>query len=338
MYRGVHLRYLPSIEHKMFSTLSHTCLAALDASMRKFDIIFAMNVGNAFFGIFPKLFGKPCVLNVDGIEWLRPKWNRLGKKVFYLSARHAKRFWDILVTDAAEMQRLYRDEFGAESVYIAYGANIDHSTNPEVLDQYGLKPGEYFLIASRLVPDNNADLIVEAFVKSGVNKVLAIAGGANYRGNRVEMEFFAKLKALANDRVKFLGHISDQLHVKELHCNCYAYVHGHQFGGINPALLKALAYGNCILALKTPFSSEVLKNGEYGILYEKTPDDLAAKLRYIVEHPEVAESFRAKARSRILERFTWDRIADEYLLLFEMLHQRRPKQEIFERFKAAQIP
>lgn len=337
-YKGVQLRYLPSIEHKWFSTLSHTFLAAIDASIRRYDILFAMNVGNASFGIFPKLMGLPCVLNVDGIEWLRPKWNRLAKKVFYWSAKYAKYFWDILVTDAAEMQRIYREEFGANSVYIGYGANIEYSTNPEVVRQYGLEPGNYFLIASRLVPDNNADLIVEGFVKSGVDKILAIAGGANYKGNLVERKFHEKLKALANHKVKFLGHISDQLHVKELHCNCYAYVHGHQFGGINPALLKALAYGNCILALDTPFSREVLKDGEYGILYKKDPNDLASKLQQIVKDPELAQKFRDKARNRILERFTWDRIADEYLLLFEMLHQRKPKEEIFQKFQSLRVP
>lgn len=322
-YKGVNLRYLPSIEHKMFSTFSHSFLAMLDAVWRDYDLIFVMNVANAPFGIFAKFFHKPCVLNVDGMEWLRPKWNRLAKWYFKLSAKLAKWFWDVLVTDAAEMRRLYQVEFGADSTYIAYGANIEYSSRPEILKEYGLKKQEYFLIASRLIPDNNADLIIKAFVKANTGKVLAIAGGADYRGNRIERAYFDKLKKLADDNIKFLGHISNQEHIKELHCNCYAYIHGHQYGGINPSLLKALACGNCILALNTPFNAEVLNGTEYGLLFEKDVDDLASRLRYIVEHPEVAESYRRKARNRILEKFTWDKITDDYEKLFKTVVQRK---------------
>lgn len=323
MYKGVQLRYLPSIEHKMFSTFSHSLLAMLDAVWKDYDVVFAMNVANGPFGLFAKIFRKPCILNVDGMEWLRPKWNRLAKWYFRFSAKLAKRFWDVLVTDATEMRRLYQVEFGADSVYIAYGANIEYSSCPEILKQYGLEKYGYFLIASRLVPDNNADLIVEAFVKANTDKVLAIAGGADYKGNKIERAFFDELKSLANDKVKFLGHISDQEHIKELHCNCYAYIHGHQYGGINPSLLKALAYGNCVLALNTPFNAEVLNGTEFGVLFEKDVTDLVHKLKYITENSEVPEVYRKKARTRILDRFTWDKIADEYASLFEEVVHRK---------------
>src|SRR5215813_7395829 len=122
---------------------------------------------------------------------------------------------------------------------IAYGGNIETSCNPQIVRQYGLEPGNYYLIASRLVPENNAALIVEGFKKASTRRILAIAGDANYRSS-----FIDDLKANAGDRVKFLGHVSNIEHVKELHCNCYAYIHGHMMGGTNPALLKALGFGN----------------------------------------------------------------------------------------------
>lgn len=315
-HQGMRMVYLPSLEHKFLSTLSHTAFSMLHASLGDHDLVFVVNAANGMFGFIPQLLGKPSVLNVDGMEWLRPKWNRLGKFIFKNSARLGTWFYDEIVTDADEMHRLYAGEFGIFSTYIAYGANIEKSTRPEVLQEYGLEPGNYYLIASRMIPDNNADIIVEGFVKSGSRKWLAIAGGADYKGNAIERAFIDKLKSLSNGRVKLLGHVGKPGHIKELHCNCFGYIHGHQFGGINPSLLKALGYGNLILALNTPFNSEVLAAGKHGLLYDKNADSLAAQIKAIEADPARAEKFRAQAPERINERFTWEQITDEYEALF----------------------
>jgi glycosyltransferase involved in cell wall biosynthesis len=316
---GMRMRYLPSIEHKFLSTLSHTGFSILDASLRKFDVVFVVNAANGIFGIIPRLLGKKSILNVDGMEWLRPKWNKIAKSFFKNSARLGTKFYNEIVTDADEMHRLYAREFGIDSIYIAYGANIETSAHPEFLKDYGLESRGYYLIASRLIPDNNADTIVKAFVESGSKKKLVIAGGADYAGNLIERQFLDLLKSLANDRVQFTGHISKPGHIKELHCHCFGYLHGHQFGGINPSILKALGFGNLVLALNTPFNAEVLDHGKYGILYEKSSKDLAEKIRQIENAPSTAENFRVLAPQRILERFTWEKITDEYEQLFVSL-------------------
>lgn len=316
---GMRMRYLPSVEHKFLSTLSHTALAITDASLRRFDLVFVVNAANGLFGIIPRMLGKKCILNVDGMEWLRPKWNKLGKSFFKNSAKLGTWFYHEIVTDAEEMHRLYAREFGIDSTYIAYGANIESSKRPEVVREYGLEPGGYYLIASRLIPDNNADLIVEAFVRSGSTRTLAIAGGADYVGNSIERQFIEKLKALGNERVKFLGHISKPGHIQELHCNCFAYLHGHQFGGINPSILKALGFGNLVIALDTPFNSEVLAGGRCGLLYPKTVAGLTERIQWIEGHPAEAEEFRRLAPARIRERFTWEQITTEYEDLFRKI-------------------
>lgn len=316
-WKNLKLRYIPSLEHKVTSTLTHSLLCMLDASLSQFDIIFAVNAANGMFGLIPKVLGRRSVLNVDGMEWLRPKWNPVAKFVFKNSARLGCLFYDRVVTDADEMHRLYARDFGIDTDYIAYGANIEESKHPEVLAKYGLKPGDYYLIASRLIPDNNADIIVKAFVESGSPKTLAIAGGANYKGNTVEQAFLQGLKDSSNDRVKFLGHVGDSDHVKELHCNAFAYVHGHQFGGINPSILKALGCGNCVLALNTPFNSEVLDNGRYGLLWNKEVTDLARVMRKIEADSPLAAQFRKLAPQRIKDTFTWERITTQYEELFK---------------------
>jgi glycosyltransferase involved in cell wall biosynthesis len=308
-YKGVRLIYLPSIETKNLGTFTHTLACMIDVLHRNVDAMLVTNVANAFHCVIPRLFRQNCAINVDGIEWRRGKWGRIGKSYFHWNARLAGKILPKgIITDAYAMRRLYLDEFKTPSACIAYGGNIEGSTHPEVLRQYGLAPGNYYLIASRLVPENNAALIVEGFKKSPSKKLLAIAGDANYRS-----QFIDDLKLNAGDRVRFLGHVDDIDHVKELHCNCFAYIHGHMMGGTNPALLKALGFGNCILAHDNPFNDEVL--GEYGLLF-RDANDLAGKIAQLEEQPEVARSFRQRAPDRIRTVYNWDRITDQYEELF----------------------
>jgi glycosyltransferase involved in cell wall biosynthesis len=305
-YRGVRLIYLPSIETKTLSTPTHTLACMCDVLFRNVDIMLVTNVANTLHCLVPRLFAKKVALNVDGLEWKRSKWSAFGRAYFHWNARLAGKICpDGIITDAVAMQRIYLEEFGTRSVCMAYGANIEHSVNSEIVRRYNLEPFQYFLIASRLVPENNADLIIKGFERLAGNKVLAIAGDANYRSSFVD-----SLKQTRDSRVRFLGHVGSSDDVKELHCNCYAYIHGHSVGGTNPALLKALGYGNCVLALNTPFNREVV--AEHGVLFENDPADLAAKLRYLEERPEEVIRYRQRAPQRIIEEYSWDHVTDQY--------------------------
>jgi len=312
-YKGVRLIYLPGIETKTMGTLTHTLVSMGDVLFRGVDVIFVVNVVNSFLCILPRMMGKNVAINVDGLDWKRGKWGRLGRKYFYWNAKSVGRICPRgVVTDAREMRRIYLEEFGTPNVSIAYGANIEKTEKPEVVKQYGLEPSGYYLVASRLVPENNADLIVRAFEKVKTTRLLAIAGNANYRS-----AFVDRLKETKDARVKFLGHVGNAEHVKELHCNAYAYVHGHSLGGTNPALLKALGCGNCVLALGTAFNQEVLR--DYGILFENDAFDLARKMQDIEDHPEIAAEYRVRAPQRIREAYTWGKITDQYEELFLQL-------------------
>ncbi len=308
--QGVQLVYLPTIETKVLSTPTHTLLSMFDVLFRGVDVIFVVNLVNAFHCMLPRLMGKPVAINVDGLDWKRDKWGKIGKAYFYLNAKFVGRICPKgVVTDAHEMRRIYLDKFHTPNVCIAYGANPSTSEDPAIVRKYGLEPFQYHLILSRLVPENNADLIVRAFERVRTSRVLAIAGHENYRSSFVE-----RLRRTTDSRIRFIGHVGSPEHVKELHCNAYSYIHGHSLGGTNPALLTALGCGNCVLALRTPFNMEVLQN--YGIFFDRDPVDLAAKLQHIEDHPEVAAQYRSFAPDRIHEAYTWDKIANQYEELF----------------------
>lgn len=316
-YRGVDLVYLPSVETKIWGTPTHTLACMLHVLAHPVDVFLVLNIVNGFHCLLPRLFGRTFAINVDGLDWKRGKWGRLARKYFYWNAKWIGKICpEGVITDATEMQRVYQEEFGTRSSCIAYGANIESSEQPEIVRQYGLEPFQYYLIASRMVSENNPDLIVRAFERLKTKKLLAVAGGVNYRS-----EFVRRLRQTRDPRVRFLGHVGDAVHIKELHCNAYAYLHGHSLGGTNPSLLKALGYSNCILALNTPFNREVLDG--YGIMFEHDVDDLVRQLQAIENDPAMAEEYRRHAPERIRQAYTWEKITDQYEEFFRTLVERR---------------
>jgi len=307
---GVRMRFVPSPGGKNFSGLIATLFASLHAIVfGRYDVCFFVNVGMGHHAALCRVAGNRVVMNVNGLDWTRAKWGPLARTYFRSAAHSAIRFCNRLVTDAEAMRKFYLDEFGKETTMIAYGAYIESSENPALITPFGVERDGYYLIASRLIPENHADLIMEGFLESGTTRKLVIAGGANY-----DSPFHRRLRELANEHVIFTGHINDQRVIKELHCNCFAYVHGHSVGGTNPSLLKAMGYGNCILALDTVFNSEVL--GGTGILFAKDSAAVAGAMRRIEADPSLVANLRTAGPRRIAAEYTWDKISAQYDALF----------------------
>ena len=315
-YKGVRLVYVPSPGGKNFSGLISTFLAVMHAlATGRYEIFFFVNVGMGHHAALCRLFGRKVVMNVNGLDWTRAKWGPVAKWYFLSAARSAVRFCNELVTDADAMQVFYREQFSKETTMIAYGAYVQSSEHPELISQYGVTPDNYYLIASRLIPENHADLITEAFLESGSKKKLVIAGGANY-----DSPFHRKLRSLAGDRVILTGHIDDQEVIRELHCNCFAYLHGHSVGGTNPSLLKAMGYGNCVLALDTVFNREVL--ADTGMFFPRDQKALAQLIRDVEADPVLVQELRRKGPERIVANYTWEKIALQYDDLFREVASR----------------
>jgi glycosyltransferase involved in cell wall biosynthesis len=310
-HEGVKLVFVPSPGGKNFSGLLATLFSVLHALVfRRFDVYFFVNVGMGHHCALARLFGRKVALNVDGLDWRRDKWGRFGKAYFYSAARMAVRVCNRLVTDAEGMRAFYREHFGVDSTMIAYGASVERSTRPDAVRQYGVEPGEYYLIVSRLIPENHLDVIMEGYRQSGTRRKLVVVGSANY-----ESEFHQRLRELATDDVVFTGHVHDQSVLSELWCNALGYFHGHSVGGTNPALLRAMGCGALTIAHDNVFNREVLDGA--GRWFFSDAAEVAARMAE-VEALDTAERARVGevARERIATVYTWERITAQYEALF----------------------
>ena len=311
---GVELVYMPTVQTKSLNQLVHSFFCMLHACFSKTDVILVVNAANGPFGLISLLAQKKTLINVDGLEWLRPKWKGLGAAYFKFAAKLATLFYNTIITDAEAMRQVYLQTFNTDSTVIAYGANIRHSKNPELINRFGLTPNEYFLIVGRLIPDNNSDLILEGFKKANSNKKLVIVGDVPYQD-----AYAQGMKANASDQILFLGYITDSEVLAELYHQSYAYLHGHEYGGTNPTMLKAMAYGCAILALDTVFNREMLENGQFGWFFQKTSDSVALYLQQAEHNPQAVQTLKEKARDGITQKYNWDEVTRAYVTVFKAL-------------------
>ena len=315
---GINLVYVSTIETKILSQPIHSFFSIIHACFSKSDIILVVNSANGPFGLLTKLFRIPTVINVDGLEWLRPKWKGLGSVYFKWASKMATLFYDQIINDSDEMRMVYLDLFKKDSRVIAYGANIRKSKSPDLINKWNLKQREYYLVIGRLIPDNNADLIIKGFLKSSSKKKLVIVGDVPYKDT-----YASDLKNMVDKRLIFTGYVNDSNVLAELYHNCYVYVHGHEFGGTNPTMIKAMAYSCAILALNTVFNKEMLQDGKFGLFFKKELFSITNMIDYCEKENILVNKLRSESINGITKKYDWDFVTSQYLKVFKTLVSKR---------------
>lgn len=308
-YAGMRLRVLPTIRHKYFDTVVHTGLSVFDAVPRRFDVALICNVANAPLALVPRLGGSRVALNVDGLEWRRGKWGLLGRSYYRLCSWLAPKLPIVLVSDARVIAEHYRATYRKPTFFIPYGTDSARVEAGETLSRLGLEPDGYVLYVSRLEPENNAHIVIDAYQRSGLSVPLVVVGDAPYA-----TEYKKRLREMAGPGVRFTGYVFGTGYA-ELQSNCLAYVQATEVGGTHPALVEAMGRGVPIVANDVPEHREVL--GDAGLYYRRNdPSDLARQLRLVVDDPAERVRLATAAAGRARAEYSWDRVTDLYEALF----------------------
>lgn len=313
-YRGVRLRYIPSIRHKYAETLAHTWSSTLDLIRNPHDVALYCNGANAIFTAFPRTAGMPVALNVDGLERKRRKWNWFAKSWYLVSEWLSTFCPSEIVTDAAHIRDYYRGRYGADSTLIPYGAPIGKVQTSDVLGRLGLERDRYFLYVSRFEPENNALMVRRAFERTTAPCKLALVGDAPYAP-----DYIREVRDTCDPRVLIPGAIYGPGY-HELQSHSYAYIHATEVGGTHPALIEAMGRGALVLYLDTPENHEVA--GACGLPF-RSEDELVIRIEEVVrwsDEQRLASSNTAMAVAR--ERYSWDAVTDAYERLLHRLTER----------------
>jgi glycosyltransferase involved in cell wall biosynthesis len=308
-HEGVRLVVLPAPRSKHLETVVHSLRCAWHARRERYDFVLVCNSAN--FACLPILrsAGSGTALAIDGIESDRRKWGFLGRSFYRVAGFLGPRLADVIVADCRVIEEHYRARGARRLTMIAYGASPPVATGTEVLERFGVRPGGYVLYVSRFEPENNADVVIEGFRASGVDRELVLVGDAPYAD-----AYKARLRELAagDPRIRFAGYVFGRGY-DELRGHAACHVQATEVGGTHPALLEAMAAGLPIVANDIPEHREVL--ADTGWYYAKnSARSLAERLREVLA-PEAAATTAARgesARRRVEALYDWEDVTTAY--------------------------
>jgi len=224
-----------------------------DAQKRNFDIL--LHLGYTSDSLWHRLWpGKAInIVNMDGLEWKRSKYNKFTQRFLKWAESLAARNADTMIADSPDMQQYLLNTYGKRPIYIPYGADIFSKPDVSILKKYDLQPDQYFLVISRMEPENNIEMVIKGHRASQHPYPLFIIGNImNKFGRHITSTY-------KDPAIKFSDAIYDQSELDNLRYYCSLYFHGHSVGGTNPSLLEAMACGCRIAAHDNRFNRAVLQ-------------------------------------------------------------------------------
>ena len=319
-YNGAKLVHLPSINNKNLDTITHSFLSIFYILFNNTsDIIHFHGAGNSL--LFPLLFlsKKKAIVTVDGADWERKKWSRIAKFFLKISAFFAVKFADIIVADSPVAENVYKKRFRRykeKITYIPYGASIEKiEENKEILKKYNLRKDNYILFVGRLIPEKGVHYLIDAFKKVNTNLNLVIVGDNEY-----DKEYVRELKNRGDKRIIFTSYIFGNK-FKTILKNCLFYVQPSEVEGTSPMLLTAMGYGKCVIVNGIPENISTI--GEAGVFFEKNDvDDLKSKIELLLNNRSLVENYGKKALKRVMDNYSWDKIANNYKKIYKNLYKK----------------
>jgi len=309
-YFGATLKYLPLKANGWQSTL-YDGIAMLDAVFHS-DVVFVLGVSGAVFMPLTRwlcnLLGKKLIVHMDGLEWKRAKWGRIARSFLRHSEALAVKYAHVVVTDNQAVADYTEHRYGKRPVVIEYGA--DDVLEKVFLDARKDLPvdlfDKYAVAVSRAEPENNVELILEAFKNLPEHNLVYVS---NWKHSRWSRELKEKYKDVPN--IKMIGPIYDQRILNRIRSRASFYVHGHSVGGTNPSLVEAMWLGLPVIAYDVPFNRTVTENAAF---YFKSTEELIEIIEGLTEE-ELAES-SSKMLKIAKRKYSWDKILAQYERLF----------------------
>lgn len=308
-FKGVNIihQYDPEYKYGTFGQFIYDYNCITDSRKRNFDIILQLGYtsNSIWFFLLPK---KPIIItNMDGIEWKRSKYNWFVRQFLKIAEWLAAVTSDYLVADSIGIQMFLKKRYNKNSTYIAYGTYPFYNPDDSILKKYSVEKYNYNIIMARFEPENNIDTVLKGVADSKDNTIMLVIGN-----HKTKYGDYLKNKYKEHKNILFIGGIYNLLHLNNLRYFSNLYFHGHSVGGTNPSLLEAMASKAYIIAHSNHFNRAILQeDAEY---FSNSQD-----VKNILENTRKSNNLHKIEKNflKIETQFTWEKINQTYLKLFE---------------------
>jgi len=305
-YNNSKMVYVPLLANGFQSTPYD--IISLFHAARNNDIILILGTsGSIILPVFRWFYpNKKLIINVDGLEHKRQKWNKLIRAFLKLNTKLSVKYADVIVSDNKAIKDYLLINYQKNSKLIPYGGDqvTKIPLSPEIRQKLSL-PEYYAFNVSRIEPENNTEMILKAF--SSLNYPLVFIG--NWNHSKYGLRLKRKYSIFKN--IRLIDPIYEQYTLDQIRSNCTVYIHGHSAGGTNPSLIEAMNSGLPVFAYDVIYNRETTNNEAF---YFRNENDLRTLMDHLEKEP------LAKLASRMNEiaknKYTWKEIARQYARLF----------------------
>ena len=308
-WRGVRFVHVWAPQSKGFEAIVHTFLGVLVAAIRRPDVLHIQAIGPALMTPLARMLGLKVVVTHHGQDYDRQKWGPFAKAMLKLGERFGMRWSQGRIVISQVIRRLVWEKHGCDSTLIPNGVTLPVlPTARDTLDAFGLEPGRYVVLISRLVPEKRHLDLIEAFRRASLpGWKLAIVGASDHPDAYVQ----SVLDTAAKTPGVVCTGFQSGAKLAELFGHAGIFVLPSSHEGLPIALLEALSYGLPVIASDIPANIEVgLPTEHYFPLGDVGA--LAARLREFWSMPLDAE-IREARRHWVSSRYDWRSIAAQTL-------------------------
>ncbi len=305
VWKGVRYRRIWSPRSKGLEAIVHTFLGVLYAGLKRPDVLHIQAVGPAIMTPIARLLGLKVVVTHHGPDYDRQKWGRFAKTVLQLGERFGMRMSDEAIVISETIRNLVKEKHGVETTLIPNGVELpERIESTEVLEKFGLRPGRYVLMVTRLVPEKRHPDLIHAFSQAGMDGwKLALVGASDHPDDYTE-----EIQRLAQETegVIMTGFQKGRA-LAELYSHAGIFVLPSSHEGLPIALLEALSYGLPVIASDIPANLE-LGLGDKHYFQLGNVEELALRLKHWASFGWGSHD-KEKVREWITQRYDWDEIA-----------------------------
>lgn len=305
-YNGAKLRYIPVSSHG-FSGIIYDSVALIHALLNNDKVLF-LGFGGGLIMPFLKRYREKLIVNIGGLDWKRSKWSKSEQMVIKLAEKNLIKYSATVIADNVGMQQYLDKEYHKKSIFIAYGGDQAKRLpiNEIFSAKYSFLKSEYAFTVTRIQPDNNIEMMFNAFIKAQKLPLVIVGNWTNSAYGAIIKNKYSKQK-----NIILLDAIYDRNVLDVLRSNCKVYIHGHSAGGTNPSLVEAMYVGLPVFAYTSEFN-EYTTEGK--AIYFKDEVDLVEKIKNMENYPlkEISNELKKIAYNK----YTWEIVSNQYKKVF----------------------
>ncbi len=242
-------------------------------------------VGPLIVNLYQRTFGTYTVSKADKIITTTTSYGATSKAVWHREAD--------IIPNAVDEKRFHPSNDGSQ-----------------IRKKLGLEDEKLITYVGRIVYHKGLEYFVRAakYLKEENVKFLLVGTG----DFRSELEDIIKNEKL-EDKVMFAGRVpNEELPNYYAATDIFVLPSVSRLEAFGIVALEAMASCVPVIVSDIPGVRDVIVEGKHGLLTEPmNSEDLAGKIRTLIENPDMAERMGKNGRDRVEEKFTWSKVAKE---------------------------